>query len=109
MVAYFMSDIGTVHRELREAPWSDRWVMIVTFALTVLSDLVVAVNVGIIFSMLLFVRNMHRAVRIEKIQLAVPIEGVTVLMLEGPFFFGATEKLEHALFLQKKSSAYDRS
>jgi SulP family sulfate permease len=75
--------------------------------LTVFVDLVVAVNVGVILAALLFMRRMSDAVSIEPHTPAPASEfnavasaggsGVVIYGIEGPFFFGAAEKLERSL------------
>jgi SulP family sulfate permease len=76
--------------------------LLVTFALTVFVDLVVAVNVGVVLAALLFMRRMAEAVNVE----AQVFDGdedvrlphnVLVYRIDGPFFFGAAEKLENTL------------
>lgn len=57
MVAYDMSDLRTV-RHIFQGPKSDWSVMILTFALTVIFDLTVAVYTGVMLASLLFMRRM---------------------------------------------------
>ncbi|MDO8915337.1 MAG: SulP family inorganic anion transporter, partial [Coriobacteriia bacterium] len=109
VVAFNMSDIGRVVRTVRRAPRSDVAVMLVTLLLTVFADLVIAVEVGVILSMLNFFRRMTAAVTVrtvEEDELALHVpgeelpevpEGVLVYTIDGPFFFGAVEQFESAL------------
>jgi SulP family sulfate permease len=72
----------------------------------VFTDLVVAVNVGVIVAALLFMRRMADAVNVEQ-QMHHPStagapdtpldSGVVIYSIEGPLFFGAAEKLERTL------------
>jgi SulP family sulfate permease len=84
-------------------------VLLLTFALTVFVDLVVAVNVGVILGALFFMRRMALAVNIE-LQMqqfpetrvanldAHPVPNEVVIYgIDGPLFFGAAEKLERTL------------
>lgn len=107
VVAFNMSDIGRVVRTARRAPASDVAVMFVTLALTVFTDLVVAVEVGVILALLNFFRRMTTAVGVNIVEaeeleahtpenIDVP-EDVLVYTIEGPFFFGAVEQFEAAL------------
>jgi len=96
--------------ELYHGPKSDFWVMVATFVMTVVFDLTVAVGVGLTMAAALFVRRMEE---ISQIKLVTPESdldvgsgsirnkhvppGVLVYRIEGPFFFGAAEKLEAAL------------
>jgi SulP family sulfate permease len=109
VVAWNMSELRHAARMVRSAPKPDVAILLLTFFLTVFVDLVVAVNVGVILAALLFMRRMADAVNVEEdadrtndpgnIGSAVrPLpDGVVVFGIEGPFFFGAAEKLERAL------------
>ncbi len=109
VVAYNMSDLRVFAKLLRRAPTPDIAVLLVTFALTVFVDLVVAVNVGVILAVLLFMRRVASTVEVEKMEgddileelsragvVAVP-KGTLVYSIDGPFFFGAVENFERAL------------
>ena len=106
-VAWTMCDVRHFGRLLRRAPRSDRIVLLVTFGLTVFVDLVVAVNVGVVIAALLFMRRMAESVSVQQEVFggpestgdagdATPVvpPGVLVYRIDGPFFFGAAEKLE---------------
>ncbi len=103
-VAWNMADFPHVRRLLRTAPLADRFLLLITFLLTVFVDLVVAVNVGVVLAALLFMRRMAESVRIEQEafdddsdeDIKLP-KSVLVYRVEGPFFFGAAEKLESTL------------
>ncbi len=100
VVAYNMSDVPHFIRIVRRAPRYDVSILLVTFALTVFTNLVVAVNVGVILAMLFFVRRMNQSVIIEKQPLASfhpELKDAMVYTIQGPFFFGVAEKIEHAL------------
>lgn len=109
VVSYNMSDLPHLFRMVREAPKTDLTVLLTTFLLTVFADLVVAVNIGVILSSLLFMRRMARAVEIrveDHLTLAHELgdlgmtklpEGVFVYAIDGPFFFGAAERFEQAM------------
>jgi len=105
--AWNMSDVPHFLRVLRRAPLSDKLLLAVTFLLTVFVDLVVAVNVGVVIAALLFMKRMSESVRVQQQAgpdgaepLEVPVQlppGVLVYRIDGPFFFGAAEKLESTL------------
>jgi len=101
-VAWNMADLPHVRRLLTIAPVTDKVLLLVTFVLTVFVDLVVAVNVGVVLAALLFMRRMSEAVRVEEQvfdgedDVRVP-RNVLVYRIDGPFFFGAAEKLENTL------------
>ena len=108
-VAYNMSDVPHFFHMIKRAPHYDVIVLVVTFLLTVFTDLVIAVNVGVVLAMLLFVRQMNQATKIEKqteIEMKRELiesnleklpEEMSVYSIQGPFFFGVAEKIEHAL------------
>lgn len=109
VVSYNMSDIPHFIRMVKQAPGYDVLVLVMTFLLTVFTNLVIAVNVGVILAMLFFVRRMYQSVTIEQqeptaLQAELATENIPVLpedlivyTIQGPFFFGAAEKIEHAL------------
>jgi sulfate permease, SulP family len=106
VVSWNMSELPHAMRLVRKAPRPDAGIFVVTFLLTVFVDLVVAVNVGVIVAALMFMRRSAEAVQIEE-EPADPASGgdaaagagngVVVYSIQGPFFFGAAEKLERAL------------
>jgi SulP family sulfate permease len=107
VVAYNMSDIPHFIHMTKHAPRYDLIVLFTTFFLTILTNLVVAVNVGVILAMLLFIRRMSQFVAVEKQDhemlngelvangLTLPKDTI-VYAIQGPFFFGVAEKIEHA-------------
>lgn len=108
-VAWNMSDLRRFTHVLKTAPRADVGILLTTFLLTVFSDLVVAVNVGVVLASLLFMRRMAQSVSIEEdsgTQVALdsglgesfvlPTDTV-VYSIDGPFFFGAAENLEKTL------------
>lgn len=109
VVAYNMSEVKHFVRMVRRAPRADVAILLVTFFLTVFTDLVVAVNAGVILATLHFLRRMASAVEVQRVteeglreelvyqRLARLPEGVLVYAVEGPLFFGAVENFERAL------------
>ncbi|HEY9099433.1 MAG TPA: sulfate permease [Thiobacillus sp.] len=109
VVAWNMSEAHHFVRMVRRAPRADVVILLVTFALTVFADLVVAVNIGVILATLHFLRRMAASVEVAQVDEqelhreyahlgfnALP-PGVMVYAVEGPFFFGAVETFERAL------------
>ena len=68
IVAWNMSEVGHFVHILRTAPRADRVILAITFLLTVFVDLVVAVNVGVILAVLLFMRRVASTVEVERIE-----------------------------------------
>ena len=109
VVAYTMSDVPHFIRTIKHAPRYDAFILVVTFLLTVFTNLVVAVNVGVVLAMLFFIHKMNQSVSIdqqqhEELKPELEIHGMSelshdtiVYTIQGPFFFGAAEKIEHTL------------
>ena len=102
MVAWHMSGADTFAELCRVAPKSDVLVLTVTFVLTVVFDLVVAIGVGMMLVCILFVKRMSEATDVRAWQDADEMEmgngletpaGTRVYELEGPLFFGVADKL----------------
>jgi len=91
VVAYSMSEWRTFLAEFR-APKSDVAVLLTTFLLTVLWDLTVAIEVGMVLAAFLFMRRMA-----EVTNISVLTPGVEVYEITGPFFFGAAETFKERL------------
>jgi SulP family sulfate permease len=107
IVAWNMSEIDHIRHFMR-APMGDRLVLILTFVLTVLVDLTVAIAVGVVLAALMF---MHRMATVTGVQhmgggdelddpesettrrrASLPA-GVELFELRGPLFFGVAEHL----------------
>jgi SulP family sulfate permease len=114
VVAWNMSEAHLFAKLLR-GPRSDILVLLSTFGLTVLIDLTVAIQVGMVLAAFLFMRRMAEATKVgfitrelrgdedEEIddpnsltRRKVPA-GVEVFEINGPFFFGAADKFKNAL------------
>ena len=74
-----------------------RSVMLSTFFLTVVFDLTVAVQVGLVMACGFFILRMSELFRIEAAHAADAPAGVCVMRLYGSLFFGAVGKLEQAM------------
>ncbi|WP_207239261.1 SulP family inorganic anion transporter [Pseudomonas sp. GW456-L15] len=109
VVAYNMSELHHFKRMLQRAPRADVAILLCTFVLTVFSDLVIAVNIGVVLAMLHFLRRMASSVEVQQVveqdlqqelhrsgQQHLP-PGVLIYTIEGPLFFGAAETFERAL------------
>jgi len=105
VVSWNMGDWAEIPELLRLTK-TDVAVWIVTFALTVLADLTVAVEVGMILAALLFIRRVADTTTVTAVTEEYVREGhvhslqhhtlppyVTVFRIHGPFLFGATDKL----------------
>ena len=115
VVAYHMSEWHSFATLLR-GPKSDVAVLLATFLLTVLVDLTVAVQAGVVLAAFLFIRRMAEVTNVEMVarefrevpdgtmlgdpegvaRRQIPT-GVEVYEISGPFFFGAAEKVKETL------------
>jgi sulfate permease, SulP family len=107
VVAYHMSEWRAFRSEL-SAPRSDALVLLATFSLTVVVDLTVAIEVGMVLSAFLFMKRMSEVTNVQMISREfgedegdepdpnatsrrdIPAE-VAVFEINGPFFFGAAK------------------
>ncbi|MBR3966505.1 MAG: STAS domain-containing protein [Clostridia bacterium] len=97
MVAYNMSEWRKFVRTVKTAPLSDTLVMVVTFVLTVVFDLVVAIEVGLLLAAILFLKRMSDESSVKKWENRenlppIPV-GVVVYDISGPMFFGVADKI----------------
>ena len=112
MVAYSMSGWKTI-RGLVKHPNRDLWVLLITFFLTVVFDLTVAIEVGILLALVLFlmrtneqthIRTLHKEidpnedtdVQSNLEHLIIP-EGVEVYEIDGPYFFGIANRFDEIM------------
>lgn len=112
VVSYNMSEWRTF-RALLKNPKSDITVLLITFFLTVIFDLTVAIEVGLVIACLLFMRRVAETTEIsvitdeinpnEELDIAVNEEslmvpkGVEVYEINGPYFFGIANKFEEQM------------
>lgn len=114
VVAYNMSEWRTF-RALMSNPKSDVAVLLVTFLLTVLFDLTVAIEVGLVIACLLFMKRVAETTNISVLtdeidpnadvdvalnaeHLTIP-DGVEVYEIDGPYFFGIANKFEEQMVM----------
>lgn len=107
LVAYNMCQWRTFVSLVKTAPKSDIIVLVVTFVLTVVFDLVVAIEAGMIIACLLFIKRMSEETDVKswvyvdddsadvdehlrKLPAAIRVYEIT-----GPLFFGAADAIEH--------------
>lgn len=97
MVAYNMSEWRKFVRTVKTAPLSDTLVMVVTFVLTVVFDLVVAIEVGLLLAAILFLKRMSDESSVKKWENREDLPpipaGVVVYDISGPMFFGVADKI----------------
>jgi sulfate permease, SulP family len=105
VVAYNMGEwreIGGIWR----LAWADKSVWAITFALTVMADLTIAVETGIALAALLYIYRVTETTSVSTVTRAYIEDGrphvlqdkelpayVTILRIHGPFLFGMTDKL----------------
>lgn len=112
VVAYNMSEWRSF-AEIFKYPKSDIAVLLTTFGLTVVFDLTIAIQIGMILAVLLFIRRMamvtnvgiitrelkdeEEVTDVNSIQNKKVPDGVEVFEITGPFFFGAVSKFRDAV------------
>ncbi|TVR56367.1 MAG: STAS domain-containing protein [Spirochaetaceae bacterium] len=115
VVAYNMAEWRSF-AALAKGPKSDMIVLLSTFSLTVLVDLSVAIQVGMVLAAFLFMRRMSIVAQVtvtraddesalgenestrDEPRRVLP-KGVELYQIDGPFFFGAAEKFRNAMLL----------
>lgn len=113
MVAYNMSEYKKFIKTVKTAPKSDIVVMVITFGLTVIFDLVVAIEVGMILAAMLFMKRMSEETTVkgweyvendaDSIDLKSVPKNVRVYEISGPLFFGAADKILDITFKEYTS------
>jgi SulP family sulfate permease len=96
VVALNMGD-WRAFRELRRYSLPYRAILLATFAITVVFDLTLAVEIGLVLASLFFIYRVSDLTRVERIALDGAPAGVAAFKLFGSLFFGAVGKLD-ALF-----------
>ncbi|MCY7532278.1 SulP family inorganic anion transporter [Bacillus altitudinis] len=88
---------------------ADSLVLVVTFLLTVIGDLIIGVTAGLILAFIAFIKKMSQTtnissnVAVPQIETAAALEretdqkGVSMYSIEGPLFFGTTDSLENSI------------
>ncbi|HOX72463.1 MAG TPA: SulP family inorganic anion transporter [Dokdonella sp.] len=114
LVAWNMSEFERI-RQLMRSPLGERLVLLVTFLLTVMVDLTLAVEVGVVLAAFLFMRGMSEVVAMEShidlfeedegdltrerrtIQHDALPDGVEAFRVSGPLFFAVANRIEDVL------------
>lgn len=115
VVAWNMSEAESF-RNTMSAPWGDRLVLLLTFVLTVVFDLTLAIQAGIVLAAFVFMFRMAEAVEVSSgirmidddlgpaaaderdlDQRAALPRGVEAYQIGGPLFFGAANRLDNLL------------
>ncbi|TQR25202.1 SulP family inorganic anion transporter [Bacillus safensis] len=88
---------------------ADSLVLVVTFLLTVIGDLIIGVTAGLILAFIAFIKkmsqttNIHSNVAVPQMETAAALEkqtdekGISMYSIEGPLFFGTTDSLENSI------------
>ncbi|KAJ51996.1 sulfate transporter [Clostridium tetanomorphum DSM 665] len=97
VVSYNMSNWRTF-KELLKAPKGEVAVLLTTFTLTVVFDLVVAIEIGMVLSMFLFMKKMCDHTKISPIISEKELDNKVLLYeIRGPFFFAVSQNLKNVL------------
>jgi len=117
MVSYNMSEWHSF-KSLLKSPRSDVVVLLTTFFLTVIFDLTIAIEIGMVLSVILFMKRMSEVSNVNVItrelvdtedkpdpnsinKKQIP-EDVEVFEINGPFFFGAAKKFKDQMLIIEK-------
>ena len=117
VVSYNMSGWRSI-AALRKMPMSDNAVMWITIVLTVVFDLTIAIEIGLLLSVVLFLKrtseatsikifgseidpNIESDLELHEEKLLVP-EGVAVYEIDGPYFFGVANKFDEIMTRMSK-------
>ena len=112
IVSYNMSEWRTF-KSLMKNSRSDVAVLLTTFLLTVIFDLTIAIEIGLLLALVLFMKRVSEVTRItvskdivdlshegeilhEDEKLSIP-QGVEVYEIDGPFFFGVANKFDECM------------
>ncbi len=112
VVSWNMSEQQTFKR-LLEGPRSDVIVLVSTFLLTIFFDLTVAIMVGLLMAMVLFIRRIMEVTQVSVVRSSLDLshdsevahdnevynipDGVEVYSIDGPFFFGVANKFDSVM------------
>lgn len=110
MVSYNMSGWRTI-KGMVNNPKGDVWVLVVTFLLTVIFDLTIAIEIGMLLAVVVFLRRVseNTTIKVYGDQLDAADSdmtqhevldlqpGVSVYEIDGPFFFGAATKFDEMM------------
>ena len=111
IVAYYMSGWRTVRSLLRN-PKSDIAILATTFILTVVFNLTIAIEIGMLLAVLLFLRRVSENVQVSVLRDELDVaqgtemtqhetlniaKGVEVYEINGPFFFGVATKFDEVM------------
>ena len=123
VVAWNMAELESF-KHLMQGPFGDRVVLLLTFGLTVMFDLTVAIEVGLVLAAFLFMHRMSEVVAIgsdvslveedvddyaqpsQPSQRAHLPSGVEVYQVSGPLFFAVANRLDDVLNQFPKSTRY---
>ena len=117
VVSYNMSGWRSIVA-LRKMPMSDNAVMWITIVLTVVFDLTIAIEIGLLLSVVLFLKrtseatsikifgseidpNIESDLELHEEKLLVPV-GVAVYEIDGPYFFGVANKFDEIMTRMSK-------
>ncbi len=112
VVSWNMSEQKTFKRLLK-GPHSDVMVLITTFLLTIFFDLTIAIMVGLLMAMVLFIRRIMEVTQVSVARSSLDMsddsektredevldiaDGVEVYSIDGPFFFGVASKFDSVM------------
>lgn len=117
-VSYNMAEVEVFKRILTKCPLGDALSLIVTFSLTVLIDLSVAIEVGMVMAAFIFMKQMSDIANIQSIKeiisdnpadtklsdLCQTPKNIKIFEINGPFFFGSVDKFRNQLNIKAEET-----
>ncbi|GAA0126036.1 SulP family inorganic anion transporter [Clostridium sp. CTA-19] len=101
IVSYNMGD-WSCFKSMLKAPKSDILILFTTFILTVVFDLVIAIEVGMVITMCLFIRKMSLHTKVNHLPIEESVhdslkDHIMIYDIDGPLFFGATDTFHDSI------------
>jgi SulP family sulfate permease len=96
VVAWQMSELSHFVKIISTSR-GDAAILLTAFSLTVLIDITIAVEVGMLMAAFLFMKRMSDVKHVITLETKLPEQSVEVYKMRGPFFFGVTDRLKNLI------------
>ncbi len=101
VVSWNMSDLPHFFRLMKTSK-GDVVILLTAFLLTVLVNLIIAVEVGMLLAAFLFMNRMSEVKHVIALDQRRPEQEIEIYKMRGPFFFGVTDRLKTLFYEMKK-------
>ncbi|SES86848.1 STAS domain-containing protein [Thorsellia anophelis] len=94
-----MSEVKVIFKLFKQAPIADSVILCITFFLTVFTDLIIAVNLGVLIAILYFLKQAsnHVTIKLEPLPAEYPSTRGCKILIRGPLFFASLSKLDNII------------